>query len=83
MVVDLSVHSQRPPRDNVEKGLGAVLYVDDGKAFVREHRAVVGINAAPIRPTVPDRLRHFQRPAASRFKRFCELEYADEAAQGD
>lgn len=83
MIVDLSVHSQRPTRGNVEKGLGAVLNIDDGKAFVREHCAFAGIDATPVRPAVSNRLCHLQRAAACRFKRFRKFEYADEAAQGD
>src|SRR2546422_8268679 len=82
MIVDLSVHSQSPTRGNVEKGLGAVLHVDNGKAFVREYCALAGVNAAPVWPAVSDCLCHLESPAACRLKRFGKSEDADEAAQG-
>lgn len=82
MIVDLPVHGQSPTRGHVEKGLSAVLHVDDGKALVREHCALAGVNAAPVRPAVPDRLGHLERPAAHRLDRFLKSKDANEAAQG-
>ena len=59
-----------------------MLYVDDGKAFVREYRALAGVYAAPVWPAVSDRLCHLECPAACRLKRFGKSEDADEATQG-
>ena len=61
---------------------GAVLHVDNGKAFVREDCSLARVNAAPVWPAVSDCLCHLESPAARRLKRFGKSEDADEAAQG-
>ena len=41
---------------SVDEGLGAVGHVDDGEALVADHRAIVGVDPAPVRPAMAQAL---------------------------
>jgi hypothetical protein len=81
MVVNLAVYRKSAARSDIEKGLCAVLHVNDRESLVREYGAFVCIYSAPVRPAMSNRLRHFQRARTHRLERFLELENPDEAAQ--
>ena len=83
MIVNLAVYRKCAARSNIEKGLRAMLHVNDGEPLVREYCALVCIYSAPVRPAMSDHFRHFQRAGAHRFERFLELEDTNEAAQSD
>jgi hypothetical protein len=83
MVVNLAVYRKCAARRDIEKGLRAVLHVNDREPLVREYCAFVCVYSAPVRPAVPDRFRHFQRAGAHRFELILEFENPDEAAQGN
>src|SRR5216684_851890 len=83
MVVNLAVYRKCAARSNIEKGLRAMLHVNDRESLVREYGAFVCVYSAPVRPAMSNRLRHFQRAGAHRFERFLELENPDEAAQSN
>ncbi len=83
MVVNLAVYRKCAARSDIEKGLRAVLHVNDRESLVREYCAFVCIYSAPIRPAMPNRLGHFQRAGAYRFERFLELENPNKAAQSN
>src|SRR5216684_5315790 len=83
MVVDLAVYRKRAARSDIEKGLRAVLHVNDRESLVRKYCAFVCVYSAPVRPAMSNRLGHFQRAGAYRFKRFLELENPNKAAQSN
>lgn len=61
MVVDLAIHRERKRAIFGQQGLRAASRVDDGQALVHQDRAGVDIHAAPVRATVTQSLRTFQR----------------------
>jgi hypothetical protein len=81
MVVNLAVYRKCAARSEIEKGLRAVLHVNDRESLVCKYSAFACVYSAPVRPAMSNRLRHFQRAGAHRFERFLELENPDEAAQ--
>jgi len=83
MVVNLAVYRKCAARSDVEKGLRAVLHVNDREQLVREYCAFVCVYSAPVRPAMPNRLGHFQRAGAYRFEWFLELENPNKAAQSN
>jgi hypothetical protein len=83
VVVNLAVYRKCAARSDIEKGLRAVLHVNDRESLVREYCAFVCVYSAPVRPAMSNRLRHFQRAGAHRYEWFLELENPDEAAQSN
>jgi hypothetical protein len=83
MVVNLAVYRKSAARSDIEKGLCAVLHVNDREPLVREYGAFVCVYSAPVRPAMSNRFGHFQRAGAYRFERFLELENPNKAAQSN
>src|SRR6266705_3994965 len=83
MVVNLAVYRKCAACRDIEKGLRAVLHVNDRESLVREYCAFVCIYSAPVRPAMSNHLGHFQRAGAYRFGRFLEFENPNKAAQGN
>src|SRR6266481_6124083 len=81
MVVNLAVYRKCAARSEIEKGLRAVLHVNDREPLVCKYCAFACVYPAPVRPAMSDRLRHLQGAGAHRFERVLELENPDEAAQ--
>src|SRR5450755_1968706 len=81
MVVNLAVYRKCAARSEIEKGLSAVLHVNDRESLVGKDCAFACVYSAPVRPAMSNRLRHFQRARTHRLERFLELENPDEAAQ--
>jgi hypothetical protein len=83
MIVDLAIHRKRPSCFRVEKGLSAVFDVDNRQALVREYGPLVGIETAPVRPSMSNGFGQFERAVTRRSGRVSKLENSDEAAQLD
>jgi hypothetical protein len=81
MVVNLAVYRKCAARSEIEKGLRAMLHVNDRESLVGKYCAFACVYSAPVRPAMSNRLRHFQRARTHRLERFLELENPDEAAQ--